>query len=47
MAINIDSFQEMPTDVAKDYLKFIGDTCEYFYSKMQFASINPAMLTYI
>ena len=42
MAINIDSFQEMPTDVAKDYLKFIGDTCEYFYSKNAICKYKPS-----
>ncbi len=42
LGINVDSFQEMPTEVADDYLEFISNTCEYFYSKNAIGKYKPS-----
>ena len=41
LAINIDSFQEMPTDIAEDYLGFIAAVADSFYSKNAICKYKP------
>lgn len=41
LTINIDSFQEMQTDTAKDYLKFIEENSKMFYSKNAICKYDP------
>lgn len=44
LSINIDSFQEMPTKVALDYLDFIGNNSEKFYSKNAICKYHPSVV---
>ena len=41
LSINIDSFQEMQTEVAKDYINFIKNISKNFYSKNAICKYDP------
>ncbi len=44
LCINIDSFQEMPSEVVKNYLNGISSYAKYFYSKNAICKYNPNLI---
>ena len=44
IAINIDSMQEMPNDIAKNYLKWVYKNSSFFFTKNALGKYNPAAI---
>lgn len=46
LCININSFQEMSTDVIFDYLLFIDKNCNFFYSNNKVGKFKPELCSF-